>query len=66
MMFVSWSDQNKILIYRTFEDFKNFHVSEYFPENRIPVLGRGEGVQPCVRAAKHHFCLLLLLTFRKS
>ncbi|NXN75007.1 NOXO1 oxidase, partial [Himantopus himantopus] len=25
MMFVSWSDQNKILIYRTFEDFKNFH-----------------------------------------
>ncbi|NXP10370.1 NOXO1 oxidase, partial [Thinocorus orbignyianus] len=25
MMFVSWSDQNKILIYRTFEDFKSFH-----------------------------------------
>ncbi|NXU59319.1 NOXO1 oxidase, partial [Turnix velox] len=25
MMFVSWSDQNKILIYRSFEDFKNFH-----------------------------------------
>uniref|UniRef100_A0A663F5P2 NADPH oxidase organizer 1 n=1 Tax=Aquila chrysaetos chrysaetos TaxID=223781 RepID=A0A663F5P2_AQUCH len=32
MMFVSWSDQNNILIYRTFEDFKRFHVSEYFPE----------------------------------
>ncbi|XP_039935379.1 NADPH oxidase organizer 1 [Hirundo rustica] len=25
MMFVSWSDQNDILIYRTFEDFKKFH-----------------------------------------
>ncbi|NXN33457.1 NOXO1 oxidase, partial [Nycticryphes semicollaris] len=25
MMFVSWSDQNKILIYRTFEEFKSFH-----------------------------------------
>uniref|UniRef100_A0A8C3PR64 NADPH oxidase organizer 1 n=1 Tax=Calidris pygmaea TaxID=425635 RepID=A0A8C3PR64_9CHAR len=25
MMSVSWSDQNKILIYRTFEDFKTFH-----------------------------------------
>ncbi|NWT61273.1 NOXO1 oxidase, partial [Erythrocercus mccallii] len=25
MMFVSWSDQNNILIYRTFEDFKKFH-----------------------------------------
>ncbi|KAM6379172.1 NADPH oxidase organizer 1 [Pluvialis apricaria] len=25
MMFVSWSDQNRILIYRTFEDFKTFH-----------------------------------------
>ncbi|NXL42592.1 NOXO1 oxidase, partial [Podilymbus podiceps] len=25
MMFVSWSDQNNILIYRTFEDFKTFH-----------------------------------------
>ena len=54
MMFVSWSDQNNILIYRTFEDFKKFHVSEYFSENRIPVLGRGERAQPCVRAAKHH------------
>lgn len=29
MMFVSWSDQNNILIYRTFEDFKKFHVSEF-------------------------------------
>uniref|UniRef100_A0A8C8BGW6 NADPH oxidase organizer 1 n=1 Tax=Otus sunia TaxID=257818 RepID=A0A8C8BGW6_9STRI len=27
MIFVSWSDQNNILIYRTFEDFKRFHVS---------------------------------------
>ncbi|XP_008488772.2 NADPH oxidase organizer 1 [Calypte anna] len=25
MMVVSWSDQNNILIYRTFEDFKRFH-----------------------------------------
>ncbi|NWT06625.1 NOXO1 oxidase, partial [Mionectes macconnelli] len=25
MMFVAWSDQNNILIYRTFEDFKKFH-----------------------------------------
>ncbi|NXC42212.1 NOXO1 oxidase, partial [Penelope pileata] len=25
MMFVSWSDQNNILIYRTFEEFKRFH-----------------------------------------
>ncbi|NXY90248.1 NOXO1 oxidase, partial [Alcedo cyanopectus] len=25
MMFVSWSDQNNILIYRTYEDFKRFH-----------------------------------------
>ncbi|NXV31273.1 NOXO1 oxidase, partial [Rissa tridactyla] len=25
MMFVSWSDQNKIVIYRTFEEFKSFH-----------------------------------------
>ncbi|NXJ97150.1 NOXO1 oxidase, partial [Corythaixoides concolor] len=25
MMFVSWSDQNNILIYRTFESFKRFH-----------------------------------------
>ncbi|NXX40845.1 NOXO1 oxidase, partial [Tricholaema leucomelas] len=25
MMVVSWSDQNNILIYRTFEDFKKFH-----------------------------------------
>ncbi|NXN40260.1 NOXO1 oxidase, partial [Rhinoptilus africanus] len=25
MMFVSWSDQNEIVIYRTFEDFKSFH-----------------------------------------
>ncbi|XP_027753052.1 NADPH oxidase organizer 1 [Empidonax traillii] len=25
MMFVTWSDQNNILIYRTFEDFKKFH-----------------------------------------
>ncbi|KFW12443.1 NADPH oxidase organizer 1, partial [Eurypyga helias] len=25
MMIVSWSDQNNILIYRTFEDFKRFH-----------------------------------------
>ncbi|NXL82184.1 NOXO1 oxidase, partial [Leptocoma aspasia] len=25
MMFVSWSDQNNILIYRTFEGFKKFH-----------------------------------------
>uniref|UniRef100_A0A8C6JSG4 PX domain-containing protein n=1 Tax=Melopsittacus undulatus TaxID=13146 RepID=A0A8C6JSG4_MELUD len=25
MMFVSWSDQTNILIYRTFEDFKRFH-----------------------------------------
>ncbi|XP_054127163.1 NADPH oxidase organizer 1 [Melozone crissalis] len=25
MMFVSWSDQNNILIYRTFEDFRKFH-----------------------------------------
>ncbi|NWW01760.1 NOXO1 oxidase, partial [Oreocharis arfaki] len=25
MMFVSWSDQNNILIYRTFEEFKKFH-----------------------------------------
>ncbi|NWU35404.1 NOXO1 oxidase, partial [Hylia prasina] len=25
MMFVSWSDQNNILIYRTFGDFKKFH-----------------------------------------
>lgn len=32
MMFVSWSDQNNILIYRTLEEFKRFHVSEYLPE----------------------------------
>ncbi|NWR24376.1 NOXO1 oxidase, partial [Emberiza fucata] len=25
MMFVSWSDQNNILIYRTFEEFRKFH-----------------------------------------
>uniref|UniRef100_A0A493TYC0 PX domain-containing protein n=1 Tax=Anas platyrhynchos platyrhynchos TaxID=8840 RepID=A0A493TYC0_ANAPP len=25
MMFVSWSDQNNILIYRTFEEFKRLH-----------------------------------------
>ncbi|NXU19923.1 NOXO1 oxidase, partial [Pardalotus punctatus] len=25
MMFVSWSDQNNILIYRTFEEFRRFH-----------------------------------------
>ncbi|NXK55716.1 NOXO1 oxidase, partial [Chauna torquata] len=25
MIFVSWSDQNNILIYRTFEEFKRFH-----------------------------------------
>ncbi|XP_010213565.1 PREDICTED: NADPH oxidase organizer 1, partial [Tinamus guttatus] len=25
MMFVSWSDRNNILIYRTFEEFKRFH-----------------------------------------
>uniref|UniRef100_A0A8C5INC3 NADPH oxidase organizer 1 n=1 Tax=Junco hyemalis TaxID=40217 RepID=A0A8C5INC3_JUNHY len=36
MMFVSWSDQNNILIYRTFEDFRKFHVSE-FP---IPEISR--------------------------
>lgn len=44
MMFVSWSDQNNILIYRTFEDFKKFHVSEF----SIPPVSRflsweGEG-----------------------
>ncbi|NXY62998.1 NOXO1 oxidase, partial [Callaeas wilsoni] len=33
MMFVSWSDQNNILIYRTFEDFKKFHkeLKKKFP-----------------------------------
>ncbi|NXJ84071.1 NOXO1 oxidase, partial [Trogon melanurus] len=33
MMFVSWSDQNNILIYRTFEDFKRFHkeLKKKFP-----------------------------------
>lgn len=43
MMVVSWSDQNNILIYRTFEDFKKFHVSEHLPENRIL---RVEGMEP--------------------
>uniref|UniRef100_A0A8C3NUA7 Uncharacterized protein n=1 Tax=Geospiza parvula TaxID=87175 RepID=A0A8C3NUA7_GEOPR len=36
MMFVSWSDQNNILIYRTFEDFRKFHVSEF----SIPEMSR--------------------------
>lgn len=40
MIVVSWSDQNNILIYRTFEDFKRFHVSEYCPENRAEGGGR--------------------------
>lgn len=42
MMFVSWSDQNNILIYRTFEDFKRFHVSEYFPEKHDSCPGEGK------------------------
>lgn len=40
MIVVSWSDQNNILIYRTFEDFKRFHVSDYCPENRAEGRGR--------------------------
>lgn len=40
MMFVSWSDQNNILIYRTLEEFKRFHVSEYLPEITSTSWGR--------------------------
>lgn len=44
MMFVSWSDQNNILIYRTFEDFRKFHVSEFsIPEMSKFLSWGGEG-----------------------
>ncbi|NXY19701.1 NOXO1 oxidase, partial [Atrichornis clamosus] len=48
MMFVSWSDQNNILIYRTFEDFKGFHkeLKRKFPTERgsIRNLPRFKGI----------------------
>ncbi|NXU03525.1 NOXO1 oxidase, partial [Buphagus erythrorhynchus] len=41
MMFVSWSDQNNILIYRTFEDFKKFHFNFFsIPQISIAVLSQ--------------------------
>lgn len=49
MMFVSWSDQNNILIYRTFEDFKKFHVSEFSISQISRFLSRGgEGAWLCM------------------
>ncbi|NXG23985.1 NOXO1 oxidase, partial [Grallaria varia] len=48
MMFVSWSDQNNILIYRTFEDFKKFHkeMKRKFPvvSGSLRSLPRSKGV----------------------
>uniref|UniRef100_A0A8C0FY16 NADPH oxidase organizer 1 n=1 Tax=Bubo bubo TaxID=30461 RepID=A0A8C0FY16_BUBBB len=38
MIFVSWSDQNNILIYRTFEDFKRFHVNAALRASRSVVV----------------------------
>lgn len=57
MMFVSWSDQNNILIYRTFEEFKRLHVSEQLPESNISILGREK--LSLVSAVIHYFVSLL-------
>lgn len=57
MMFVSWSDQNNILIYRTFEEFKRLHVSEQLPESNISSLGREE--LSLVSTVIHSFVSLL-------
>lgn len=57
MMFVSWSDQNNILIYRTFEEFKRLHVSEQLPESNISIPGREE--LSLVSTVTHSFVSLL-------
>ncbi|NXN97240.1 NOXO1 oxidase, partial [Rhinopomastus cyanomelas] len=52
MMVVSWSDQNNILIYRTFEDFKRFHKGL---KRKFPIesgsLGRSERTLPRFKEA---------------
>ncbi|KAM3661957.1 NADPH oxidase organizer 1 [Ammospiza maritima maritima] len=56
MMFVSWSDQNNILIYRTFEDFRKFHVSEFpIPESSRFLSWGGEEARPCVSCEESLF-----------
>ncbi|XP_068063528.1 NADPH oxidase organizer 1 [Anomalospiza imberbis] len=65
MMFVSWSDQNNILIYRTFEDFKKFHkeLKRKFPTESGPLrsLPRFKGITMQQRkGGKLNRCLEIL------
>ncbi|NWT72515.1 NOXO1 oxidase, partial [Prunella himalayana] len=65
MMFVSWSDQNNILIYRTFEDFKKFHkeLKRKFPteSGSLRSLPRFKGVTMQQRkGGKLNRCLEIL------
>ncbi|NXO29678.1 NOXO1 oxidase, partial [Cisticola juncidis] len=65
MMFVSWSDQNNILIYRTFEDFKKFHkeLKRKFPteSGSLRSLPRFKGITMQKRmAGKLNRCLEIL------
>nr|XP_030140593.3 NADPH oxidase organizer 1 [Taeniopygia guttata] len=65
MMFVSWSDQNNILIYRTFEDFKNFHkeLKRKFPteSGSLRSLPRFKGITMQQRkGGKMNRCLEIL------
>ncbi|NXI11561.1 NOXO1 oxidase, partial [Irena cyanogastra] len=65
MMFVSWSDQNNILIYRTFEDFKKFHkeLKRKFPteSGSLRSLPRFKGITTQQRkGGKLNRCLEIL------
>ncbi|NXM12681.1 NOXO1 oxidase, partial [Ploceus nigricollis] len=70
MMFVSWSDQNNILIYRTFEDFKKFHkdLKRKFPtkSGSLRSLPRFKGITMQQRkGGKLNRCLEILKLLEK-
>ncbi|XP_032930226.1 NADPH oxidase organizer 1 [Catharus ustulatus] len=70
MMFVSWSDQNNILIYRTFEDFKKFHktLKKKFPTENgsLRSLPRFKGIAMQQRkAGKLNRCLEIMKLLEK-
>ncbi|NXI01232.1 NOXO1 oxidase, partial [Pachycephala philippinensis] len=65
MMFVSWSDQNNIIIYRTFEEFKKFHkeLKRKFPteSGSLRSLPRFKGITMQLRkGGKLNKCLEIL------
>ncbi|NWH38382.1 NOXO1 oxidase, partial [Chloropsis hardwickii] len=70
MMFVSWSDQNNILIYRTFEEFKKFHkeLKRKFPteSGSLRSLPRFKGITVQQRkGGKLNRCLEILKLLEK-